>query len=299
MTVLTLTVAVLLGGGPILAVQATVSAVYVAVVAAPENTLGFSRFTDALVGGAVALVVNQLPLHRSPVRVLVNDAGEVFDRLSGVLLAVADALAGHDEPAAEQALQAARGTDAEVARFRDAVDVAVDAARLDPLQRRRRQPLFRRYEQVAQQMDYAVRNTRVLARNVVVLTRSEAPPPPTLPEAIRELARAVQALGVDVAASAVVGADEPQGAAEPQSAVDPQGVDEPQSAGKPQSAGEPHSVVEHALAAVRGASAALSPGASLPVIGTVWQVRSTAVDLLRGTGMELQTVLELTDEALS
>jgi hypothetical protein len=214
-------------------------------------------------------VVNQLPLHRSPVRVLVNEAGEVFDRLSRVLLEVADALAGHDETAAEQALQAARGTDADVARFRAAVDVGVDAARLDPLQRRRRQPLFRRYEQVAQQMDYAVRNTRVLARNVVVLTRSDAPPPPTLPEAIRELARAVQALGVDVAASAVVGADEPQG------------------------------VVEHALAAVRGASTALSPGASLPVIGTVWQVRSTAVDLLRGTGMELQTVLELTDDALS
>lgn len=65
-TVLTLTTAILLGGGPILAVQATVSAVYVAVVARPETGLAWHRFQDALIGGGVALIVNQLPLHRAP-----------------------------------------------------------------------------------------------------------------------------------------------------------------------------------------------------------------------------------------
>src|SRR5690242_8026215 len=45
LTALSLSVAILLGGGPILAVQATVSAVYVAVVAGPDHTLGLSRFT--------------------------------------------------------------------------------------------------------------------------------------------------------------------------------------------------------------------------------------------------------------
>jgi uncharacterized membrane protein YgaE (UPF0421/DUF939 family) len=268
LTALSLTTAILLGGGPILAVQATVSAVYVAVVAVPDHTLGLSRFTDALVGGAVALAVNQLPLHRSPVRVLVGEAGAVFDRLAAVLLEVADALAEHDPDKAQPALAKARGTDAEVVKFREAIGVGQDALRLEPWQRRRRQPLFQRYEHLAQQLDYAVRNTRVLARNVVAFTRGEAATPEPLPSSIRELARAVQALSVEVAASAVLGND------------------------------EPGDVREHALNAVRTASRALEPGVPLPVAGIVWQVRSTAVDLLVGTGMELADVLDQTDAAL-
>jgi uncharacterized membrane protein YgaE (UPF0421/DUF939 family) len=258
LTALSLTAAILLGGGPILAVQATVSAVYVAVVAVPDHTLGLSRFTDALVGGAVALVVNQLPLHRNPVRVLLGEAGQLFDRLSTVQLETADALQRHDPSAAQPALEKARGTDAEVAKFREAIDVGYDAIRLDPWQRRRRQPLFERYEHLAQQLDYAVRNTRVLARNVVAFTRTDAPTPEPLPAAIRELAQAVRALSVD----------------------------------------DSNEVHEHALNAVRMASSALEPGVPLAVMGIVWQVRSTAVDLLLGTGMELAAVLDLTDAAL-
>jgi uncharacterized membrane protein YgaE (UPF0421/DUF939 family) len=272
-TVLTLTAAVVLGGGPILAVQSTVTAVYVAVVAAPGG--GLSRFTDALVGGAVALVINQLPLHRSPVRIVLDQASGAFDRLSAVLQETADALHAHDVEAAQTALQRARGADAEVGQFRSAVDIGVEAARLDPVLRRRRQPLLRRYEEVARQLDYAVRNTRVLARNVVAVTRGGDPVPAALPAAIRQLASAVQALSTEVTAAAIVPGDD---------------TTEDEAAGE---------VRRHALAAVRGAGAALTPDAPLPVTGIVWQIRSTAVDILRGTGMELSTVLELTDEALS
>jgi hypothetical protein len=271
-TVLSLTTAVVLGGGPILAVQSTVSAVYVAVVAAPGG--GLSRFTDALVGGAVALVINQLPLHRSPVRIVLDQASEAFDRLSAVLHEAADALAAHDVEAAQKALVRARGADAEVGQFRSAVGIGVEAARLDPVLRRRRQPLLQRYEEVGRQLDYAVRNTRVLARNIVVVARSPSPVPAALPAAIRELASAVQALSTEVTAAAIVS-----------------DVDTTQE----EAAGE---VRKHALAAVRGAGAALSPDAALAVTGIVWQIRSTAVDILRGTGMELSTVLELTDDAL-
>jgi hypothetical protein len=40
------------------------------------------------------------------------------------------------------------------------------------------------------------------------------------------------------------------------------------------------------------------PDSPLPVVTIVWQVRSTAVDLLLGTGLELAAVLDATDEAL-
>ena len=45
------------------------------------------------------------------------------------------------------------------------------------------------------QIDYAVRNTRVLARHSLRYTRNRLPAPEGLPEAVRELADAVWALG--------------------------------------------------------------------------------------------------------
>ena len=267
-TVLTLTTAVLLGGGPILAVQATVSAVYVAVVGSTGSTLGIGRFQDALVGGLVALLVNQLPLHRSPVRVVAGEAAEVFDTLSRVLDETADALAAHDLDLAQAALEQARGTDATVAAFQAAVNVGLESSRLDPL-RRLRQPALKRYEEAARQIDYAVRNTRVLARAVVAVTRGPIRVPEGLCEAIRDLAGAVRALS-----AALTGDPEAEAPNLPL-------------------------VHEKALSAVSRASASLTPDTPLPVTGIVWQIRSTAVDLLRGTGMELAAVLDATDEALN
>jgi uncharacterized membrane protein YgaE (UPF0421/DUF939 family) len=266
-TVLTLTTAVLLGGGPILAVQATVSAVFVAVVGPSGTPLGIGRFQDALIGGLVALLVNQLPLHRSPVRVVVGEAADVFDTLSKVLEQTADALEAHDLERAQDALEQARATDSAVAAFQQAVTVGLESSRLDPL-RRQRQMLLKRYEDVARQIDYAVRNTRVLARAVLVATRGPSRTPKGLCDAIRDLAEAVRALS-----AALTGEPEHEET-------------------------NMRLVREKALSGVRRASAALAPGTPLPVIGIVWQVRSTAVDLLRGTGMELAAVLDATDEAL-
>lgn len=277
---LTLTTGVLLGGGPILAVQATVSAVYVAIVAPDTNVLGFGRFQDALVGGSVALVINLLPLHRDPLRQVLADAGTVLRTLSTVLVDIAAALDTHDQDAAQEALEQARATDATVAAFRASIGIGQEVLRTNPLRRMRRaHPVGRprrsdaldRYEEMVRQVDYALRNVRVLARNVVAVTRGPEPAPPALGDAIRELARAVTALAVDVGSPAVSGAQEST----------PENL-----------------VLERALAAVRCAASAQAPGVALPVLGIVWQVRSTAVDLLRGTGLELATVLELTDDAL-
>lgn len=265
-TVLTLTTAVLLGGGPILAVQATVSAVFIAVVGPIGNAFGMSRFLDALTGGLIALLVNQLPLHRSPVRVVAGEAAEVFDTLSSVLEDTAEALEAHDLEQAQAALERARATDAAVATFRAAVEMGLESSRLDPLRRQR--SALMRYEEAARQIDYAVRNTRVLARAVVAVTRGPNRAPDELSEAIRDLAGAVRSLS-----AGLTGAPE---------------AEEPNL----------RSVRETALAAVRHASAALTPATPIPVVGIVWQIRSTTVDLLRGTGMDLVAVLDATDEAL-
>jgi len=281
--VLTLTVAVVLGGGPILAVQATVSAVYVATVAPDSSVVGFGRFEDALVGGTVALVINLLPLHRDPLRQVLHDAGAVLETLSGVLVDTAAALDRHDRDDAEAALEKARATDAAVDAFRASVGVGNDVSRIEPW-RRRRSDVLRNYQEMLRQVDYAVRNVRVLSRAVVAVTRSPDTAPPGLGDAIRELAGAVTALAVDLEET---GEARPVGRSRDRAAL-----------AAASTAEHDRLVLERALAAVRCAAAVQAPGVPLAVLGIVWQVRSTAVDLLRGTGLDLATVLELTDQAL-
>ena len=78
---LTLTFAVAIGASPVFLVQAAVSALYLVVVAPPTQASVPLRFVDALVGGAVALVVSQLAAGRGPVAPLVGQSGQVFDEL--------------------------------------------------------------------------------------------------------------------------------------------------------------------------------------------------------------------------
>ena len=99
-------------------------------------------------------------------------------------------------------------------------------------------------------MDYAVRNTRVLIRRAAATIRRNGAAPPTLAEAVALLAGAVRALGTQLA--------------------------------------EPGGELAVRRAALRAASTATSllredPDLSLVVI--VGQIRSTAVDLLRGSGL--------------
>jgi uncharacterized membrane protein YgaE (UPF0421/DUF939 family) len=288
-TLLTLTAAIFVGGGPLLAVQATVSALYATVVAPVGSGLVPTRFVDALVGGALALLVNQLPLHRNPMVMLLSEAGKVLDALSAILVDTADALAAHDPHAARAALDRARGTDPAVTALEAALEVGQETLRLDPLRRRRR-GLLRRYEDVTREVDYAARNVRVLARAVVVVTRGPTRPPAALAEALRQLALAVTALSADVTYTG----DTPRSAKRAATSSPGLGHDSGQALDGP----SPQAVEKWALGAVQRARSALTPESPLPVVMIVWQVRSTAVDLLRGTGLELAAVLDAIDEAL-
>ena len=73
--------------------------------------------------------------------------------------------------------------------------VASDTARFSPTRRGDRDLLLR-YEHTMPQVDFAVRNTRVLARLVLRHARGDEAAPEGLPEAVHELAEAVWELGV-------------------------------------------------------------------------------------------------------
>ncbi|WP_082159556.1 aromatic acid exporter family protein [Micromonospora sp. HK10] len=270
---LTITLAVAVGASSVTVVQAAVSALYLVVVEPPTQGLIPFRFVDALIGGGVALVASQLVDVRRPLAPLVAEFRHTFDELAGVLDDVAGALDRRDDAAALAALERARHADAGVERLRGAVRAAGEALRLN-LRRRAHLGRLRSVEGSIRQIDYAVRNVRVLARAAVSLTRSPTPALPELGDAVRTLAEAVRSAGNALAAD-LTGQD---------------------------SAADAHAerADEAALTAVRTAGRLFTAGQTLPLAMIIGQVRATAIDLLRGVGVDDDaTVLSRVDAAVS
>ena len=251
--------ALLLGAGTILVNQAAVSAILVVATLQPGSSPSPSRFVDALIGGGVALLVGQVLFPRDPLRAMAKAARPLIEDLAVALALTAAALREGDEQRARRALEIARATDGDLAGFFDAVAVARETFVLRGPARRTRERLPL-YAEAAQQMDYAVRNTRVLARRTLSAVRRGRTAPPDLAGAVGLLGDAVRALGSQL--------EEPGGEAVTR---------------------------RLALQAAVQATSLLDsdPGLSMNVI--IGQVRSTAIDLLRGSGLsgeEARTALD-------
>ncbi|MEH1165073.1 FUSC family protein [Micromonospora sp. CPCC 205539] len=274
LTVILLTVllAVAFGATAVTLTQAAVSALYLVVVAPPDGSLVPFRFVDALVGGAVALAVSLIADARHPLAPLVAEVRRTFDELAGLLSGIADALDHHDETAVVAALSRARGMDARVDALRDGVLAAGEALRLN-LRRRRHIGRLRSVDESIRQIDYAVRNVRVLARASVTLSRLQSSVPPELGAALRALAEAVREAGAALAA-------------------DLDGQDETADRHAARAG-------DAALAAVHTAGQLFGSTQTLPLAMIIGQVRATAIDLLRGVNPdEDAAVLARVDDAL-
>ncbi|MFD0820868.1 aromatic acid exporter family protein, partial [Micromonospora zhanjiangensis] len=167
---LTIGLAVAIGASTVTVVQAAVSALYLVVIAPSAETWVPFRFVDALIGGGVAVVASQLVSARDPLAPLVAEARQTFGALAVLVDRITEALQDHDEPAARTALTEARGMDTAVDRLQDEVQAAGEALRLN-VRRRRHIGRVRAVDASTRQVDYAVRNVRVLARAAVTLSR--------------------------------------------------------------------------------------------------------------------------------
>lgn len=258
---LAMVAAIGLGGGPLVVTQAGISAILVVILDPPSGLIP-TRFFDALVGGGVALVISQVLFPFNP-RTLVWKAAEpVFRQLVVTLEALADAVELGDFEAVNQALLRARDLDPTVRRFNDALSEGHRIARLAPPRRRARGQL-EQYAVAATQIDLAVRNTRVLARAARGLVRLGGPAPKPVGEAIRNLAAAVAVLQTKFA--------DPEGALETR---------------------------ELAVEAMKNAASVIEDPDALVLGSVVGQVRLTASDLLRATGMTLAEAQQTLDKAI-
>ncbi|MCX6463604.1 MAG: FUSC family protein [Pseudonocardiales bacterium] len=248
-------VAVFADGATLLVAQAGSSAVLVATLLPPGDSSGLDRCLDALIGGVIGVAVAAV-LPADPVAPARRAARALLDELAGVLLDSAAALRDRDPDAAAAALARARASQPLIDELRTALRGGREITTVAPLYRRRRGVLGR-YADLAERADYAMRNTRVLARRTYQALCDDEPAAPELADALRELAGAVGAL------TAQLGRD-----------------------GERERAREPVlEVVRHAVAL----SDTWVPGPSEQVI--VAQLRSIALDLLQATGLSRSEAL--------
>ncbi|GAA1764085.1 FUSC family protein [Luedemannella helvata] len=246
---LAIVAAVYLGGGAMMMSQAASSAVLVATLAPPSTGVYFSRFFDALIGGAVGIVVVTVLLPLNPLRAVARAADPAMRTLSGALMRIYEALGHREANWALDALDDLREGEADQAHFRDVLPVGRETVTLAPVRWRSRSELAQ-YVEAAVHVDRVWRNARVMARRVAFLIDDDEPAPPELVAAIRELAEGVSALRRDLA----------------------DGV-------------EPEATRQHALSAVRYGGSAYLQHLDLSGNAVVATIRNAAADLLEATGV--------------
>jgi uncharacterized membrane protein YgaE (UPF0421/DUF939 family) len=244
LVLLAMSTAVVLGGGEMVVVEAGVSAILL-VALDPGAAEGFqtSRVFEGIIGGVTALAVSSVFFPPDPALAPSRAAQAMFVELGRALERIANALEARDLDAAERALNDARGIDSMVRSVEEELESGLQTARYTA-PRRASRSLLDRYERSIPQIDYAVRNTRVLARNVVTLVREDRDVPETLPGAVRDLSHAVWELAA--------------------------AYDAPS-----------HAEPGRALAVRAAAEAAALPDERPDVVLVGGQVRSVAVDLVR------------------
>jgi uncharacterized membrane protein YgaE (UPF0421/DUF939 family) len=252
---LAMVAAALVGGGSLLASQAGASAVLVATLQPPEGGFDFDRALDALVGGGIALVVSSLLLPVHPMRLVGESAGPVLDRLVSALGQIATALTTRRPEAADAALLAVARVDGAHAHLLETLEAAGEAARLSP-QRRGTLGGIDRHAVAAGELGRAIENVRALARGAVRASDLDDAIPAEAVHAVQELAACAEALR-----------DYLEG-------------------------GDPEPARQAAVRAAALANAVLEATGNLSAVHIVGQIRLTAVDLLRATGLERERAQE-------
>jgi hypothetical protein len=262
---LAMTVAVFFGRGELGVNEAAISGAILTIAFQPAAGAGFlpERLLEGLIGCGVALAVNAL-LPINPERMVEKAAHPVFGDSVAVLEELAAALDEGDLERAERVLLRAREIDERVSGFKEALAAGRETARLAPPRRRTLRHIDL-YAAAADQIDLTVRNVRGLARAVASAVRYGSPAPEPLSQAILGLARAVEALATYLERS-----------------------------------GQPEDTRRFALKAAGEATALLKEHhEDLATSELVGRIRTTAIDVMRGTGMDREATLRAIEEAAS
>lgn len=187
--------ALLLDAGAVFVTQAAVQAIVVSTLV-PDPGQAFVRWTDALIGGGVALVaatvVPQAPLRRPREQVAV-----VLGKVVTLLRSSADRIEDADVELAMATLRDARTTDRLIAELRAASDEGLSVLASSPFRWRHKEGV-RQMVELVEPLDLAVRTTRVLARRVAVACYRDEPIPAAYAVFLRALAAVCEEMIADL-----------------------------------------------------------------------------------------------------
>ncbi|MGB0101935.1 MAG: FUSC family protein [Nocardioides sp.] len=243
---LAMSAAFLLDGGQLFVTQAAVQSIVIAALVA-EPSQAFTRWTDAVIGGAVALVAATV-VPAAPLRRPREQAAVVVRKIGHLLRAAGEVMVDGETARAMEVLADARSTDYLIRELQVAADEGLSVVESSPFRVRHRQGL-RKMADLVDPLDRALRSTRVLVRQTAVSAYHRLPVPPSYAR-----------LALDLADATLLVAEE-------------LGRDRMAIAARP------------ALLAVAEASGQVERTEVLVAEAVLAQIRSVVVDLLMVTGM--------------
>ena len=162
---LAMSAAFLLDGGQLFVTQAAVQSIVVSTLL-PDPGAALTRWTDALIGGAVALVA-ATAVPAAPLRRPREQASVVTRKIAGLLRAAGEVMVDGQVERAMALLADARSTDHLIRELQSAADEGLSVVASSPFRVRHKGNL-RRMVDLVDPLDRALRSTRVLVRQTAV-----------------------------------------------------------------------------------------------------------------------------------
>lgn len=203
---LAMSTAFLLDGSQLFVTQAAVQSIVVSTLI-PDPGAALTRWTDALVGGAVALVAATV-VPTAPLRRPREQAAVVVRKIAELLRASADVMVDGEVDPALDLLADARSTDYLINELRAAADEGLAVVASSPF-RVRHKGHVRRMAELVDPLDRSLRSTRVLVRHTAVAAYHRRPVPPAYAALARELADATDVMAGELGSNRIAEAARP------------------------------------------------------------------------------------------
>jgi uncharacterized membrane protein YgaE (UPF0421/DUF939 family) len=203
---LAMSAALLLDNGQVFVIQAAVQSIVITALT-PAPGQAFTRWTDALIGGAVALLAATV-VPAAPLRRPREEGAKVVRKTRDLLQAASDVMLDGDVDRALALLADARATDPLIRELQDAADEGLDVVASSPF-RIRHGPGLRKMAELVEPLDRALRSTRVLVRQCAVAAYRRQPIPRAYAVIAAELAAAVEVVATELDADRIATAAQP------------------------------------------------------------------------------------------
>ncbi len=194
---LAMSTALLLDTGNIFVTQAAVQSIVVSTLI-PDPDAALTRWTDALIGGAVALVAATVA-PAAPLRRPREQAALVMRKIAELLRTAGEVMVDGEVDRGLDLLADARATDYLIRELQLAADEGMSVVASSPFRVRHKVGL-RRMSELVDPLDRALRSTRVLVRQTAVTAYHRRPVPSSYARIAGDLAAAAEVVADELAA---------------------------------------------------------------------------------------------------